>query len=449
MATETSPIQSYLDQYGRVAPALPGGDLPWLAGLRETALTRFRQQGFPTARVEAWKYTNLRPLEKLAFEPAPTKGGAAGVDLLPTVMPQGQSAHRMVFVDGAFRGDLSSVGTLPKGVVLTSLAEALTTHADLLERHLGRVGVTDASPFQALNTAFIADGLVIHLPKGTTVAEPIEAVFIGTGSDRPTMHHPRILVVAEPNAEATLVEHHVGLGTGTYFSNVVTEIAAGEGARLHHYKVQRESTDAFHLSTVTADLAKDVSYDNFVLIMGARLSRNEIKPVLNGTGVECRLSGAYMVGGQQHCDTTTVIDHAKPQCTSREVYKGVIDDTARAVFQGKIIVRPDAQKTDGYQLNRALLLSDTAEIDSKPELEIYADDVKCSHGATAGELDDDQLFYLRARGIDRESARNLLIAAFLADAIQEVRIDTVRDAFQAMVTGWLRSRGASAGTELV
>src|SRR5690349_18475402 len=210
MATETSPIQSYLDQYGRVAPALPGGDLPWLAGLREAGLTRFRQQGFPTARVEAWKYTSLRPLEKLAFEPARPKGTGAGVDLLPTVMPHGQPAHRMVFVDGAFRGDLSTVGALPDGAVITSLAEALTSHADLLERHLGRVGVTDSNPFQALNTAFIADGLVIHLPKGTTVAQPIEAVFIGAGSDGsksdgPTMHHPRILVVAEPNAEATLV----------------------------------------------------------------------------------------------------------------------------------------------------------------------------------------------------------------------------------------------------
>ena len=178
-----------------------------------------------------------------------------------------------------------------------------------------------------------------------------------------------------------------------------------------------------------------------MLTIGGRLSRNEIKPVLNGTGVECRLSGAYMVNGTQHCDTTTVIDHAKPQCTSREVYKGVIDGSARAVFQGKIIVRPDAQKTDGYQLNRALLLSDTAEIDTKPELEIYADDVKCSHGATAGELDDDQLFYLRARGIDLETARNLLISAFLADAINEIRIETVRESFQGIVSGWLKSHG--------
>jgi Fe-S cluster assembly protein SufD len=347
-----------------------------------------------------------------------------------------------VFVGGAFRADLSSVGTLPEGAVVTSLGEALASQAGLLERYLGKVGVTDANPFQALNTAFLADGLVVHVPKGVAIAEPIEVVFVGSGSENPTMHHPRILIIVEANAEATLVEHHIGLGAGTYFSNLVTEIVAGEGARLHHYKAQRETPQAFHMATVTADLAKDSSYDNFVLTIGSRLSRNEIKPVLNGTGVECRLSGAYMVNGNQHCDTTTVIDHAQPQCTSREVYKGVIDGNARAVFQGKIIVRPDAQKTDGYQLNRALLLSDTAEIDSKPELEIYADDVKCSHGATAGELDDDQLFYLRARGIDLETARNLLISAFLADAINEIRIETVRESFQGTVSNWLKSQRA-------
>ncbi len=446
MTTDTNTIQPYLDHHGRVAAALPGGELPWLAALRETGLARFSRQGFPTARVEAWRYTSLRPLEKVAFEPAPAAGGAVSIDVLPTVMPAGQASHRLVFVDGAFRADLSSVGALPEGAVVTSLGQALTGHAALLERYLGHVGVTDSNPFQALNTAFLADGLVVHLPKDVAVPDPIEVVFVGSGggagAGKPTMHHPRILVVAEANAEATLVEHHVGQGDGVYFANHVTEIVAGEGARLHHYKVQRESAQAFHMATVTADLAKDASYDNFVLTMGGRLSRNEIKPVLNGTGVECRLSGSYMVNGQQHCDTTTVIDHARPHCTSREVYKGVIDGSAKAVFQGKIIVRPDAQKTDGYQLNRALLLSDTAEIDSKPELEIYADDVKCSHGATAGELDDDQLFYLRSRGIDLESARNLLISAFLADAIEEVRIDTVREAFQGMVTGWLKSQRA-------
>ncbi|HYI70875.1 MAG TPA: SufD family Fe-S cluster assembly protein, partial [Skermanella sp.] len=319
MATETaSPIQSYLDHYGRIASGLPGGALPWLGSLREAGIARFRRQGFPGARVEAWRYTSLRPLEKFAFAPAPASAGTVAIDLLPTVMPAGQPSHRLVFVDGAYRQDLSSVGTLPAGAVVTSLGEALVSQAGLLERYLGKVGVTDSNPFQALNTAFLADGVVVHVPKGVAIAEPIEVVFVGSGSENPTMHHPRILIVVEANAEATVVEHHVGLGAGTYFSNLVTEIVAGEGARLHHYKAQRETPQAFHMATVTADLAKDSSYDNFVLTIGGRLSRNEIKPVLNGTGVECRLSGAYMVNGVQHCDTTTVIDHAQPHCTSRE-----------------------------------------------------------------------------------------------------------------------------------
>jgi Fe-S cluster assembly protein SufD len=447
MTTGNPAIQPYLDQYGRLASILPGGALPWLAERREEALERFRSQGFPTKRAEAWKYTNLRSLEKLTFEPAPLTGGLINIDVLPTVMPANQALHRLVFVDGAYRAELSSGEELPPGIALMPLSEALSTHTHLLEQYLGRIGDNAASPFQSLNTAFLSDGLLVHFTKGAVLSTPIEAVFIGTGFDAPTVHHPRLLVIAEANSEATLVEHHVGVGTGTYFANVVAEVVVGEGARLHHYKAQREGQNAFHVATTTVDLAKDASYDNFVLTMGARLSRNEIRTVLNGTGVECRLSGTYMLTGQQHGDTTTVIDHAQPQGTSREVYKGVIDQYAHAVFQGKIIVRPGSQKTDGYQLNRALLLSDTAEINSKPELEIYADDVKCSHGATAGELSDDQIFYLRARGIDRDSARDILTGAFLAEAIEEVRSEAVREAFLEQVEGWLSARRTVQGSK--
>lgn len=429
-------VQPYLDQHGHVAGGLPGAGLPWLDGLRREGLDRFSGLGFPTPRTEAWKYTNLRDLTRTAFVPAAAKP-AIGLDLLPTVVPPGESPHRLVFVDGQLRADLCSVADLPEGVVLSGLAAALERHPDLVATHLGQVNPEDGGPMHALNTAFLADGLVLALEPGVRLERVVEAVFVGVGADRPTMHHPRILIVAGNGSEATVVEHHVGLGTGTYFSNVVTEIVAGDGARLHHYKIQAEGAEAFHVSTLLARLDAGASYDNFVLTMGGRLSRNELRPVLAGSGVECRLSGAYMVTGTQHADTTTVIDHAQPRCTSREVYKGVIDGAARAVFQGKIVVRPDAQKTDGYQLNRALLLSDAAEIDSKPELEIHADDVKCSHGATAGELDEDQLFYLRARGIDAVSARNLLVEAFLLEALDEIRVETVRDAFAGRVRDWL------------
>lgn len=440
MTNPMTPIQPYIDQFGHLRADLPGAGLPWLDRLRTAGLERFSAQGFPTIRAEAWKYTNLRSLEKIAFAPATRGTLAASIDALPTVMPAGSPSHRLVFVDGRFRAELSSPGALPAGVELTSLAAALDGRAGWIEEHLGQIGDADARPLLALNTAFLADGAVLRLPRGTVVTAPIELVFVGTATEGPAVWHPRTLIVAEDNSEATVVEHHVGIGDGTYFANGATEVVVGAGARLHHYKVQRESLNAFHLSSVTARLGRDATYDNFILTLGARLARNEVIARLDGTGVTCRLNGAYMVRGSQHCDTTTVIDHALPHGSSREVYKGVIDQTARAVFQGKIIVRPGAQKTDGYQINRALLLSDHAEIDSKPELEIYADDVKCSHGATAGELDENALFYLRARGIDKETARGLLVAAFLGEAVDEIRSEPVREAFLALVSSWLSAR---------
>lgn len=428
MTTDTTTAQAFLAQAAAVAPTLPGAGLPWLRELRAAGLDRFAKLGLPTPRQEAWKFTSLRPLEKVGFAPA-AESAPVSIDRIPSVLPGGP-AHRMVFVDGRFRADLSHPGALPAGVVLESLGAALARDPDRVAGLLGRTATFDSHPLLALNTAFLADGLLLHVPRGTTVADPIEAVFLGTPGPAPAAWHPRLLLVAEENAEATVVEHHLGLPGATYLSNVAAEVVAGPGARLHHYKIQMESLDAFHLATATAHLGRDATYDTFVLNLGARLARHEARSVLDGTGITCRVSAAYAAAGNQHTDFTTLIDHAKPHCTSREVVKGVIDGNGRAVFQGKIIVRPDAQKTDGYQLNRALLLSPQAEINSKPELEIYADDVKCSHGATAGELDDDQLFYLRARGIPADQARALLVGAFLDEAVEEVQVEVVRDHFR-------------------
>lgn len=441
MATPTPAIQSYVDHFGRLRAELPGGDLPWLAERRAAALEQFRATGFPTPRVEAWKYTPVRALEKLAFAPAPHHPGPIGVDALPSVMPAGQPSHHLVFVDGRYRPELSSPGRLPAGVTLASLAETLARAPDWLEAHLAQLGDPEGHPFLALNTAFLTDGAALHLARGVALEAPVELVFATLAAEPPVMVFPRLLLIAEAGSSATVVEHHLGVGGGTYLSDTVAEVVVAPGARLHHYKLQRESRDAFHVATLTARLERDATYDRFALTQGAGLARDEVRPVLAGPGADCRVNGAYMVNGTQHADTTSVIDHAQPHGTSRQVYKGVIDGRARAVFQGKIVVRPGAQKTDGYQINRALLLSDTAEIDSKPELEIYADDVKCSHGATAGELDTDQLFYLRARGLDLERARALLIGAFLAEAIEEIPVAPVRDSFQSTVDAWLAARG--------
>ncbi|WP_035691624.1 Fe-S cluster assembly protein SufD [Azospirillum halopraeferens] len=443
---DTAAARPYLDQIDRLKGELPGAALSRVRELRRDGRERFAALGVPTVRQEAWKYTSLRPLEKVAFEPA-TAAAAAGthIDVLPTVRPAGQTGPRLVFVNGRLRADLSSTDGLPDGVVLTGLADALSSHADFVGERLGRLANADEHPLVALNTAVLADGPVLHIPRGVVLDDPIELVFVSAAADgRATVFHPRTLIVADPLSKAVVIEHHVGPGGAPTFANHTAEVFVGEGATLRHYKVQREQTDAFHVSHAAATVCRDACYDNFILTSGARLSRNEVHAVLDGTGASCHVSGAYLVTGEQHCDTTTLIDHARPYGTSREVYKGAIDERARAVFQGKIIVRPGAQKTDGHQLNRALLLSDTAEIDSKPELEIYADDVKCSHGATAGELDDEALFYLRSRGIPKEEARGLLIASFLAEAIDEIPEEPVRDAFAAIATGWLAARRGGA-----
>lgn len=431
----------FLEQLDRLKGELPGAALSWVRDLRDQGRARFAALGLPTTRNEAWKYTNLRPLGKLAFSPAMAEASATSVDRLPSVRAEGTAGPRLVFVDGRFRADLSVTAGLPAGVELLNLADALVSHTELVGDHLSRLAAADDLPLVALNTAFLADGPVLRIPRGVAVEQPVELVFVSVGTEAgPTAFHPRTLIVAEAQSRVAVVEHHVGLGSGVTLANHVAEVFVGEGATVHHYKAQREHADAFHLSHIAATVATGGCYDNFILTTGAKLSRNEVTSVLAGTEARTHVSGGYMVRGGQHVDTTSFIDHAQPNGTSREVYKGAIDDTARAVFQGKIVVRPGAQKTDGHQLNRALLLSETAEIDAKPELEIYADDVKCSHGCTAGEMDDDALFYLRARGIDKDTARGLLIAAFVAEAMEEIAEEPIREAFQGYVSHWLENR---------
>ncbi len=442
LATVASPPPATPVERFRLHPRPNSGTgLRWLNDLREAGLDRFGRLGFPPARSEAWKYTSLRALETLPLEPvAASDRLIAPSAYAPLPLPPELNRSRLVFVDGVFDPAQSRTAALPAGVVLAPLRQVLAERSDLAEAHLGRIAEGEGQAFISLNTAFVDDGAVLHIPDGVDLETPVELVFVGHAGDRPLVWHPRILVVAGAGSRATVIEHHAGVGGASYLANGVTELALGRGARLNHYRAQRESLQAHHMAMVTAHLAQDAYYDNFVLSEGAKLSRNQIHCVLNGSGVTCRINGAYMVRGRQHCDTATFIDHAYPHCASREVYKGAIDNQARAVFQGKIMVRPDAQKTDGYQLNRALLLSEHAEIDSKPELEIYADDVKCSHGATAGDLDADCLFYLMARGIDRDSARGLLIGAFLNEAVDEMEHEAARDGFRTLVADWLKGR---------
>ena len=435
MTVQTSPLPPFADRLDAAAGSLPGSGRAWLDRLRAEARAAYREAGLPGPKVEAWRFTNLNRLRRTGF--AADALPAATVDTVPVGNALSVEAHLAVLVNGRFRADLSSLPVAGDGVEVLGFADALRRAPALLESRFGRIAPPSGMPLVALNTALASDGLVIRFRAGKAAERPVHVVSIGAAGREPVMFQPRLLAVVEEGAEGVLLESHIAAGDGVYFSNAVAEVALAAGAALRHYKLQNEHPSAFHLATARAELAERARYESFVLQVGGRLARNEIHAHIGGSHAECRLGGAYLLRGEQHGDNTTFIDHAAPGSTSRELYKGVLDGTSRGVFQGKILVRRGAQKTDGHQLNRALLVSRGAQIDSKPELEIYADDVKCSHGATAGEIDDDALFYLRSRGLDEEAARGLLIDAFVGEAIGEIGHEPSRAAFRQVVDGWL------------
>jgi len=407
----------------------------WLTALREAGKAGFT--GLPTQRQEAWKYTGLNKLKALTFEPTPIDPRPSGERV--TAKPSGEgavaAAHRLTFINGRYDAANSSIGTLPPGVILGGLADILKTQPALLEARLGKTADLTRKPMAVLNTAWIEDGLVLIVPRGVALEGNVEVVFAAEGEA--PVSHPRLLVDLGDNAEAVLVERHLG-GAAGGFSNQVAEIALGNGANFRHYVLHAEPSASMAVETVAATLARDASYRSFAFNAGGGLVRREVEVQLRQPGASAQVDGAYLVDGERHSDTTILIDHQAPHCSSRQTQKGIIDDDGRAVFQGKILVRPDAQKTDGYQLSQTLLLSPHAEIDVKPELEIHADDVKCSHGATVGRLDADALFFLRARGIPEAEARALLIQGFIGGALDEIDRDDVREDFDVVAANWLR-----------
>lgn len=432
----SSEILPFAEQYETLAAALPGADQAWLDTLRRDALGQYRTAGLPTAKTESWRYTNLNRLRRAGFVTVPP-AETPTAETLPVGASLAVDAHCATLVNGRFRPDLSTLDGLPDGLEIAGIGDLLARDPAALEPWLDRVLDATDMPLAALNTAHLADGVFIRLRAGAVIEKPIHVVSLGAVGETPALFHPRLLIVAERDSQGCILESHIGDGKTPYFSNSVTEAAVAEGALLRHYKLQNEHPAAYHIAACRVALAARSTYESFVLQIGGRLARNEISARLDGGGIDCRLDGAYLLRGDQHADNTTVLDHAAPGSTSRELYKGVIDDQARGVFQGKVLVRRDAQKTDSHQLNKALLLSRAAEINSKPELEIYADDVKCGHGATAGELDDEALFYLESRGIDPETARALLVEAFVAEPIERISHAGAREAFAGMVAGWL------------
>jgi Fe-S cluster assembly protein SufD len=408
-----------LERQGTVAT--PG----WLLPLRRAAIARFAARGFPTTRDEDWRYTNLAPLGAAPFRPSST---VAPVGLRPEALDRfafpGVGYPRLTFVDGRYSAKLSSAASLSGGGRAGSLAEAVVADADLVERHLARHAGWDANVFAALSTAFFQDGAFIVLPPEARADVPIELLFVATTPG--ALVQPRTLVVAGPHSRATVIERYVSLTSEAHFTNAVTEAAVGPGAVLDHYVLQEQGAEAFHVATLHATLARDGAFSSCAATFGARLARATITLELAGEGARGALGGLYVVGGRQHVDNHVTVDHAVPRGASEQLYKGVLDGHARAVFNGRIVVRRDAQKTDARQTNKHLLLSDAVEVDSKPQLEIFADDVKCTHGAAEGQLAPEALFYLRSRGLDEATARALLTYGFAREVIERVAIEPVR-----------------------
>lgn len=428
MATTATRHDLFLSHFARQRPQLPGGGQAWLDRLRQEAIERFAEAGFPTTRLENWKFTNVLPIARTAFQPAAPKLDGLTREKLGQ-LPLGRlDAVRLVFVNGRFVAELSSFEGLPKGARVGSLAAALEEGNARLEEHLGRYAAYQPPDraFVALNTAFLNDGAFLEIPQGALVEKPIHLVFVSVSEAQPIFSQPRNLILVGAGAQVAVLETYLGLGDGPYFTNAVTEIVVAENTIVDHYKFQLESEDAFHVATLQARQARDARFTSHNVSLGGRLVRNDVNVVLDGEGSESALNGLFVARGRQHVDNHTLADHAKPHCTSHELYQGVLDGSAAGVFNGAIIVRPNAQKTDAIQHNKNLLLSEGATINTKPQLEIFADDVRCTHGATVGQLDPDALFYLRSRGLSYPAARNLLIRGFTQTILERMKVEALR-----------------------
>ncbi len=416
-------VQEFEALTGTAAPVAPD----WLEATRRTAMDRFTRTGFPSARDEEWRFTPVASIAQGTWRlPSGVPAAVSRTEIARFVFGHAEWTT-LVFVNGALSESLSSIGPLPDGVRVGSLAEALRDDEGLLEKHLSRHAPVEGSPFTALNTAFVREGGVVHVKAGVDLTRPVHLIFLTTAEAAGTVIHPRNLIVVERGARASVIESFVTLAAGhSYWSNGVTEVAVAEGSWLEHTRIQRESERAHHIGLTHVDQQRDSHYRSFTLAMGGALARHNLHVRLNGENVETLMYGLYLTRGEQVVDNHTAIYHDHPNCRSWEVYKGVLDDRSRAVFNGKVFVQPEAQKTDAKQTNRNLLRSDHARVDTKPQLEIFADDVKCTHGATVGRLDDVARFYARSRGIPADAAERLLTYAFAAEVIEEVALEPVR-----------------------
>jgi len=400
----------------------------WIHQTRKSAIARFSNLGFPTMREESWKYTNVGPIAETAFQASFQPIDLSLQKIKPFLFGR-ENWPRLVFVNGVYSKELSSVAFSKNGLKVGNLEPVLDSN--LVEPYLTHYAPYDQNAFTALNTAFLRDGAFIYLPEGKTVEEPIHLLFISFPQDQNVVTYPRTLIVAGENSKTTIIESYVSLGDGNSFTNAVTEIVLKEGASVDYYKIQKESDRAFHIGATQVHQERDSKFSSFSIAMDAALTRNNLNVALDAEGAECELNGLYLADGKQHVDNTTLIDHSKPKGKSRQIYKGIVSGKATAVFSGKIFVHKNSHHTDAEQTNKNLLLSEEATVDTKPQLEILNDDVKCTHGAAVGQLDEAAVFYLKTRGINEETARKLLSYGFANEVIERIKIEPLHAALNS------------------
>jgi Fe-S cluster assembly protein SufD len=432
-------VTSYESTFAELEPRLKKEDPAWVHDLRRAGLDGFRALGFPSLREEEWRFTRTRPIAEVDFRPA---ASSSSVDEAAIVSRTFDDSHcdRLVFVNGHPAPSLSRISK-QRGVWMGPLSRALGERGDRVRALLGKHVDLKTQRFAALNTAFWSDGMYVEVADAVVLERPIHVVHVTVPGAAPTMTHPRLVVVADRSAEVTLIESYIALDDAPYFTNSVCEMVCGDNASITHWKVQRESTRAFHIAMQHATLGNNARFSTMNISMGGVLVRNDVHTILDGEGIDARVDGLYLAGGRQHVDNHTFIRHAKPHCHSFELYKGILDGHSRGVFNGRIYVDPAAQKTDAKQENNCMLLSDDARINSNPQLEIFADDVKCTHGAAIGKTDDDAIFYLRSRGIPRTDARDLMVYAFASEVLERIGEAPLKLRLQDDIFEWLeRSR---------
>lgn len=441
MITATQAPEKYLEIFDQLKVRTTD-QFDWLQRQRQEAFARFAETGFPTTHDEDWRFTSVSAVANTQFElAAPVKIDEKELEAFGT----SDFAYRLVFVNGHFASELSRLPDLSKGVWARNLARDIDSAEGAVEDFFGKDLDFQRDAFAALNTALFEDGISIEIQPGVVVENPIYALFVTVPGATPTMNHPRNLIVAHENSQVTVVEDYVSLGEGITFSNAATELVAGDNANVSHYMIVREGDQAYNFSTLRIQQGRHANVATHSLLLSGALVRNNVHPVLAGEGSECLINGLFMANGHQHMDNYMLVEHASPHCDSRQFYNGILNGQSHGVFHGRIIVHKDAQKTDAKQTNRNLLLSDDAQIDTKPQLEIYADDVKCTHGATIGQVDENALFYLRTRGLAEAAAHHVLLLAFANECLNRMSSPQVRGHLEKLVVAGMPEAATSPG----